>query len=416
MVHLVIKNVIIDDTNQLYQLEIREGRFTHIAPQNKASTVLCDARVLDAYGRVAVPGFVEAHIHLDKALIADRLPNKSGTLQEALQVTAQLKATFTRDDILQRAEHALRMMIQKGTTHVRTHAEFDPVGGFHGFEVIMYLKEKYREYVDMQVVAFPQEGIVKAPGTEQLMRRAMELGADVVGGIPYNDTDVDKHLDIVFSLAKEFDKPIDLHQDFADTCDRQTIERVAQRVIAEGYQGKVSVGHLTSLADMEPDALQRTIDLIRQAGICVMSLPMTDLHLGGRTDTRNVRRALTPIRQLRDGGVTVALATNNIRNPFTPYGNGDLVQVAMLAIPVAHLGGADDLPTVLPMITTKAAQACGFAPYGIKQDFPGTLVLLDATRYQEAIIAVPKRLLVVKNGRIILEDRSSYLVDLPEIG
>ncbi|MCW6667398.1 amidohydrolase family protein [Aerococcaceae bacterium NML190938] len=410
----LIKEVVLDESNQYYDLVITEGVFTSVElskPQDESGY----SRVFEGNGRVAIPGFVESHIHLDKALIADRLPNRSGTLREALEVTAQLKATFTREDVEQRAEQALQMLIKNGTTHVRTHAEFDPIGGFHGFEVIMALKEKYKDFIDIQVVAFPQEGIVKAPGTEELMRQAMEMGADVVGGIPYNDTDFHQHLDIVFALAKEFDKPIDLHQDFADTCDKQTIEMVAKRVIAEGYQGKVSVGHLTSLGDMVPSELQATIRLIQQAGINVMSLPMTDLHLGGRSDKRNVRRALTPIRQLRDGGVNVVLATNNIRNPFTPYGNGDLLQVAMLAIPVAHLGGADDLPSVLPMITTKAAKACGFDNYGIEVGKPGTLVLLETQRYQDLIIDLPRRRLIMKNGQVILEDKCKTESTLPRL-
>ena len=209
---ILLKNVILDDSNELVDIAINNGVFEKIG---KGLEVEAD-RIIDGEGRVVIPGLVESHIHLDKALIADRLPNKSGTLQEALKVTAELKSTFTREDVLERAERALQMIIKRGTTHIRTHAEFDPVGGFHGFEVIMELKEKYKDFVDMQVVAFPQEGIIKSPGTEELMYKAMDMGADVVGGIPYNDTDAKDHLDIVFEIAKKEDNEIDLHQDFKD--------------------------------------------------------------------------------------------------------------------------------------------------------------------------------------------------------
>lgn len=407
---ILLRNVIVDETNELVDIAIENGMFKQIG-KNLEGTA---DREIDGKGKVVIPGLVESHIHLDKALIADRLPNKSGTLQEALSVTAKLKSTFTREDVQERAERALQMIIERGTTHVRTHAEFDPVGGFHGFEVIMELKEKYKDFVDMQVVAFPQEGIIKSPGTEDLMYRAMDLGADVVGGIPYNDTDAKEHLDIVFEIAKKYDKDIDLHQDFFDDAEKQTIEMVAQKTIDEGYIGRVSVGHLTSLGAVPSDQLKPIIELMAKAEINVMALPMTDLHLGGRHDDYNVRRAVTPIRKLRDGGVNVVIATNNIRNPFTPYGNGDLLQAAMLAIPVAHLGGADDLPTVLPMVTTGPAKALKFNDYGIEEGKAATLVLLDSTRYQDAIIDIPDRLLVLKKGKVTVELDKNLHIDFPK--
>lgn len=407
---ILLKNVIIDESNETVDIGIENGKFTKIDSQIDVSA----ARVIEGNGRVVIPGLVESHIHLDKALIADRLPNKSGTLQEALSVTAQLKSTFTKEDVAERAERALQMIIKRGTTHIRTHAEFDPSGGFHGFETIMELKEKYKDFVDMQVVAFPQEGIIKSPGTEEMMYRAMEMGADVVGGIPYNDTDAKDHLDIVFKIAKEFDKDIDLHQDFKDDAEGQTIEMVCRKVIEEGYIGRLSVGHLTSLGALPDEKLKPIIELMAEAQINVMSLPMTDLHLGGRHDEFNVRRAVTPIRKLRDGGVNVVLATNNIRNPFTPYGNGDLMQVAMLAVPVAHLGGADDLPTVLPMITTGPAKALKLVDYGIAEGNDATLVLLDSVRYQEAVIDIPDRLMVIKSGKVTVELDKKAMYHFPE--
>lgn len=407
--NLLLTNVVMDDSNETVDIFIKDGKFEKIGKDLNETA----DRTIDGAGKVVIPGLVESHIHLDKALIADRLPNKSGTLQEALKVTAELKSTFTREDVMERAETALQMIIKRGTTHIRTHAEFDPIGGFHGFEVIMELKEKYKDFVDMQVVAFPQEGILKSPGTEEMMYRAMDMGADVVGGIPYNDTDAKEHLDIVFEIAKKYDKDIDLHQDFKDDFEGQTIEMVAQRTIEEGYVGRVSVGHMTSIGAMPEEQLKPVIALMAKADINVMSLPMTDLHLGGRHDEYNVRRALTPIRKLRDAGVNVVLATNNIRNPFTPYGNGDLMQVAMLAVPVGHLGGADDLHTVLPMLTTKPAHALKFTDYGIEEGKTATLVLLDSTRYQNAVIDIPDRLLVVKRGHVTVEMDKSIQIDWP---
>lgn len=397
---LIFKQVRIDQDGALKDVAVENGKIVAIEDTIDTSAT----RVIDGRGRVLVPGFVESHIHLDKALIANRKPNLSGTLKEAIEVTASLKPTFSAEDIYTRAKTALQeLIIPNGVTFMRTHAEFDPSQGFTGFEVIMKLKEEFKDYIDIQVVAFPQEGIFKAPGTEAMMVEAMERGADVVGAVPYNDRDAKEHIDYVFELAKRFDKPLDLHQDFADDADKISIEYLAKKTIENGYQGKVSVGHLTAISALPPEELQPILELMAEAGISVMALPATDLHLGARNDTYNVRRTVTPMRKLRDAGVNVCIATNNIRNAFTPYGTGDIVQTAMLAIPVAHLGGAADLPTVLPMITTNPAKALGLEGYGIAVGNNADMVLLDTTSYGDAIIDLPIKSVVVKSGRITVE-------------
>jgi len=398
---ILIKNAKLPGYEGQRDVAVENGRIKDIAPRIDAQA----ARVIDAEGKVLIPGLVASHIHFDKAYIMDRLPNKSGTLMEAIQVTAKLKPTFTKEDVVERATRALFSLAQHGTTHIRTHAEFDPAQGFTGFETVMELKEKYCEIMDIQVVAFPQEGIFKCPGVEEMMTQAMDWGADVVGGIPYNDTPADEHIDLVFNLAKKYDKPIDFHQDFKDDADAITIEYICDKTIAEGMQGLVSVGHLTAIAALPPEKLEPILKKIADAKINVMCLPATDLHLGARKDTYNVRRAVTPVRKLRDAGVNVCLATNNIRNAFTPYGTGDLMHIAMLAIPVCHLGGADDLPTVLPMLTTNAAKAIGLKDYGLEVGKKADMVLLDSTSVDTAVIDIPERLFVIKNGKIIVETK-----------
>ena len=396
---VLIKQARLNDGEALQDVAIENGKIVKIAPAIDEAA----KEVIEAEGRVLIPGLVESHIHLDKALIADREPNKSGTLKEAIQVTAKLKPTFTEEDVYNRAKQALEMIIRRGATTVRTHSEFDPAQGFTGFKMILKLKEEYKDMIDMQVVAFPQEGIFKAPGTEQMMYEAMEMGADVVGGIPYNDAPANEHIDLIFDIAKKYDKDIDLHQDFADEADETSIEYLCEKTIKEGYEGRVSVGHLTALHAMKKEELDRVISKMAQAKINVMPLPATDLHLGARNDEYNVRRAVTPIRKLRDAGVNICLATNNIRNAFTPYGNGDLIQIAMLAVPVGHLGGADDLPTVLPMITENPAKALGLTDYGIAEGKKADLVLLDTKVKANAIIDIPERVYVIKNGRVTVK-------------
>lgn len=395
----IIRNVRIDDSKPLVDVAITNGKITAIQEQIEATAAL----EIQGNKHVLVPSFVESHLHLEKAFVMDRKANRSGTLQEAIAVTAELKPTFTQDDIMERSRRVIRLLVQNGSTHVRAHAEFDPGQGFTGFDAVLKLREEFKDVISIQVVAFPQEGIFKYPGTEAMMVEAMEKGADVVGGIPYNDRDAKEHIDFVFNLAKKYDKDIDLHQDFADNADKISIDYVAQKTIEMGWQGRVSVGHLTSLAALEPDRRNEIIKLIKEADISVMCLPATDLHLGARNDTYNIRRTLTPVRALRDAGVNVCLATNNIRNAFTPYGTGNLLHISMLAIPAAHLGGADDQLTVLPMLTTNPAKALGLKNYGLEVGKDADLVLLNTDKISSVILDIPVPLKVFKRGKVVAE-------------
>lgn len=394
---LIFRNVRLDDRQPETDVGIDKGRIVAVEPGLAATA----AEEIGGAGRVLVPGFVESHLHLEKAYVMDRKPNRSGTLMEAIAVTAALKPTFTRDDIETRSRRVLKQLVTCGTTHVRAHAEFDPAQGFTGFDTVVALREEYRGLIDIQVVAFPQEGILKAPGTDAMMVEAMKRGADVVGGIPYNDTDANAHIDWVFRLARDYDKDLDFHQDFRDDADAMSIEYLARKTIAEGWQGRVSVGHLTALAAVTPARRDEIVALLKDAGISVMALPATDMHLGGRKDAENVRRTITPVRALRDGGVNVCLATNNIRNAFTPYGTGDLLQIAALALPACHLGGADDQATVLDMLTHNPAKALRLTDYGLAVGAHADMVLLDTRRVADVILDIPDRNVVVKGGRIV---------------
>lgn len=397
---MIIRNVRIADDKPLVDVAIEGGKIAAIGEQ----LAMTSDSEIQGDGHVLIPSFVESHLHLEKAYVMDRKANRSGTLQEAIAVTAELKPTFTHEDIMERSRKVIRTLVQNGSTYVRAHAEFDPGQGFTGFDAVMQLKNEFKDVIDIQVVAFPQEGIFKYPGTEAMMVEAMEKGADVVGGIPYNDRDAKEHVDFVFDLAKKYNKDIDLHQDFSDDANsNMSIEYVAQKTIEMGWQGRVSVGHLTSLGAVEPERRDEIIRLIKAADIHVMCLPATDLHLGARKDTYNVRRTLTPVRALRDAGVNVCLATNNIRNAFTPYGTGNLLHISMLAVPAAHLGGADDQVTVLPMLTTNPARALGLKDYGLAVGNNADLVLLNTDKIASIILDIPAALKVIKRGKVVAE-------------
>jgi cytosine deaminase len=284
------------------------------------------------------PGLVDTHIHLDKALLSDRTPSVEGTLQEAIRITGEAKRRFTVEDIRARARAVLDMAVRHGTTAMRSHVEVDPIVELRGLEALLPLKAEYAPALDLQLCAFAQEGILQAPGTEALLAEALRRGADVIGGCPYNDSDPFAQIDLVFRLAREFGVDADFHVDFFDEPEHLHLRYIAEQTVRHGWQGRVALGHCTELAALAPPDLAPIADLLAEAGVAVITLPATDLYLMGRKDTHRVRRGLAPVKRLLAAGVTVAAATNNVRNAFTPVGNANLALMGFLLTVGAHMG------------------------------------------------------------------------------
>jgi cytosine deaminase len=360
-------------------------------------------RVVEGRGRVVTPGLVEAHLHLDKALLADRIAAPATSAREAIRLVGDAKRAFTADDIRQRACRVLDLAIAAGTTAMRAHVEVDPIVELTGLQVMLTLKAEYAAALDLQICAFAQEGILQSPGTEALLRRALQAGADLVGGCPYNDTDAAKHIEIVFRLAAAFGVDADFHVDFFDEPDHLHIRDVAAATRRVGWQGRVAVGHLTELAALIPDARTTLIHEIASAGIGVIALPATDLYLMGRHDPVNPRRGLTPVRELLAAGVPVALATNNVRNPFTTVGTADLAHMAFLTAVAAHMGTPRELRALVETITTHPARILRLPDYGLAPGCRADLVLWDCDRVEHIVAALVPRILIVKSGRISVE-------------
>lgn len=360
---------------------------------------------VDLEGRVVLPGFIESHIHLDKAFLEERRPNLSGTLRDAIAITLELKRAVTREDIRQRSERALKLLLRHGTTRARLQVEVDPIVRLRGMEAALELREAWRGRFGLQLVVFPQEGIEQQPGTEGLMREAMRMGGDAVGGVPYNDTDPERHLDIVFKLAGESGKGVDLHLDFTDDPGDRRIESVCRRTLAAGLQGQVAVGHLTSLGAMDEGTIARIAGLIAEAGIHVLPLPATDLFLCGRGPVPPRHRSLTPVKALLRAGANVSIASNNIRNAFTPSGRGDLLEISLLLACVAHMSGAAERTLIPPMFTANAAKVLGVEDqYGIAPGKDADFTVLDTQNYNDIIIDQPEKRWVVKGGRVVVEN------------
>jgi cytosine deaminase len=409
-VDLLIRRVCIDDDRPLVDIAIRDGRIAAIEAGIEAEA----QQEIDAAGRAAIPGLVEPHMHLEKALLHRRLPPTQGTLEEAIRVTGILKSRQERRDVLERSRTVLDMAVSNGTVAIRAHPDVDLIQGLIGVETLLELREEYRDLLDIQIVAFPQEGIFKSPGTTALIEESMRLGADVAGGCPYNELswdDTKRHIDLVFEIAQKHDADIDMHADFSDEAtDRRfaAAAHIAQKTIDAGYRGRVSLGHVTSLGALDPDELKPVLELLREADISIVTLPATDLYLGGRNDKKNTRRGLTPVRALQQAGVNVAYSSNNIRNAFTPFGKADMLLIGNLLAHAISYGTPEHQAAILDMGTGNAARAIGIAGnYGIALGKQADLVILDTYRIADALLDIPARSWVIKRGKITVVTRHS---------
>ena len=395
---LVLHGCRLPDRDAPADVAITEGRIASVGDRAGPAR-----ETLDACDRLVTPGLVEAHIHLDKALLTGRVATSAGTLEEAIRVTGAAKRGFTREDIAERARRVLDLAVAAGTTAMRAHVEVDPIVGLTGLQAMLALKREYAPAVDLQLCAFAQEGILQSPGTEDLLRQALRTGADLVGGCPYNDTDGRRHIEIVFALAREFGVDTDFHVDFFDEADHLHVLEIVRQTVQNGWQGRVALGHLTELAALpaaEQDAIAAKLAAAR---IGVISLPATDLYLMGRRDEANVRRGLTPIRRLLAAGVPVALATNNVQNPFTPVGTADLAHLTFLAAVAAHMGTPELMRELVACVTTHAARILGLADHGLAPGCHADLVVWECERPEEIVMSLPARRWIVKGGRITIE-------------
>ena len=374
---------------------IADGRIAEIAP-----TIETDAPVLDLGGRLVAPGFIETHIHLDKACILDRCRAERGDLAEAIDEVARVKREFTADDVNARARRVLDACVVQGTTHMRTHLEVDPGIGMRGFDGVLPLIEAYRWAIDLEICVFPQEGLLNNPGTDELMVEALERGARVVGAAPYTDSDPAGQIDRVFELAREFDVDIDMHLDFGESADELDLDRVCRLTERFGYGGRVTVGHVTKLSAATPENLAQVADRMADAGVACTVLPATDLFLMGRGDEANVRRGVTAAHRLLGHGVNCSLSSNNVLNPFTPFGDCSLVRMANLYANICHVGARSEMLDCFDMITRRSARILGLDDYGIAVDKAADLVVLDATDPADAVAAIAPPLYGFKRGRM----------------
>jgi cytosine deaminase len=353
----------------------------------------------DAAGCLVVPGLIETHIHLDKTCIMDRCHIAEGTVAEAVRVTAAAKQQFTVEDVYARGRKTLERCISHGTMRMRTHVELDPGIGMIGFDAVEQLARDYAWGIDVELCVFPQEGLTNNPGTEELLIEGLRRGARAIGAVPYFDTDPRGQIDRIFAIARDFDAEIDMHLDLAETTQGMQIEYVCRKTEEFGWGGRVAVGHATQMSLLPPDRFNAIAAQLAGAGVAVTILPSTDLHLMGRSHDHAIPRGVVPAGPLRAAGVTCSISTNNILNPFTPYGDGSLIRMANLYANVCHVARPSDLAGCLDMITGAAARLMRLDDYGIRVGAVADLVCIDASAPADAIATLAQPLWGLKRGR-----------------
>ncbi|MBD2057528.1 amidohydrolase family protein [Oculatella sp. FACHB-28] len=408
---LKITNAILPGRQGQWDVGIAGDRITHIAPTLAASAT----QTLDAQGNLLIPGLVDGHIHLDKALILDRYPALDGTFDEALRETLKLKQSFTIEDIQNRARRVIEQAIAFGTTAMRTHVEVDPTMGLDAMEALLPLRKAYSWGITLQLAVFAQEGITNHDGLRDQLRQALAMGGDAIGSAPYVDPDPKRNIETVFDLAQEFDCDVDFHLDFLDNDEPLLLPFVIEETVRRGWQGRVYLGHMTKLAALTPSELETLAAAMREAGVSVLALPATDLYMMARKDTHNVRRGIAPVHRLAELGVTVGLATNNVFNLFTPFGDGDVLKLCTLLAQVLHLGTVSSHQLCLEMATSQAAAAIGIQHHEIEVGNVADLVLLNVRSVSEAIGAAPMGRTVIKNGVVVAQSKVEQQWFVPKL-
>ena len=355
---------------------------------------------IDVGGRLVSPGFIETHIHLDKSCLLDRCKSVEGTLEEASSEVAKAKQNFQPDEVRERAVRTLEKSILQGTTHMRTHLEVDPVVGLRSLEGIQPLIDEYKWAIDLEICVFPQEGLLNNPGTDELMVEGLKRGCHVVGGAPYTDSDPPGQIDRLFEMAREFDVDVDMHLDFGNTPEGMTIEHVCNRTEEFGWGGRVTVGHMTQLSTLEVPELERITRRLADVGVAVTVLPSTDLYLMGRHQDHNVLRGVVPIHKMLRHGVNCNLSSNNVLNPFTPFGDCSLIRMANLYANICQVGQIDDTIECFDMVTRRSAELLNLDDYGIEVGKSADLVVIDNTDRQSAVAELSPPLMGIKRGHV----------------
>lgn len=405
---LVIKNARLRGREGIYNVGIEYGK---IAKIGKELSIEAD-EIVNANGNVVTPSFVNMHVHLDKCLTGEWIRTTADATTGSLDVipaAAMVKKRFTEEDIRERAGKAIELSVSRGCTFIRAFADVDTIGGLTALKGLLRAKKDYSEIAELQVVAFPQEGIVRDRGTEELLHKAMDLGADVVGGIPWYEItgeDSMRHTDVVFEIAKKYDKDIHMLVDDTEDPAARNIEYLLVKTLREKYVGRVAATHCRGALDSPNDTYaKKIVGLAKKAEITIVENPHISLMMYGRNDKFPIRRGITRVREFMQAGVNVATGQDDIDDPFYPFGRGDMLELAYFMCHSAFLGSPLEMEIAYDIITFNGAKAMRLQNYGIEPGCSADLVILEAKSVHEALRMQPERIYVIKKGRVVARNK-----------
>jgi len=405
---LVVRNARIHPTLGLspepVDVGVSDGRIAAIRQRGQIDAG--QATVLDAEGSLLSPPLVDPHVHMDAVLtVGEPHYNESGTLIEGILTWAERKPSLTIEDVKRRAREAIYWEVAQGTGLIRSHVDVcDP--SLVALRALLELRDEVREVVDLRLIAFPQDGILSFPDGDELMREAMRLGCDVIGGIPHYELTRDDgvaEVHFIFDLAKETGRPIDLHCDETDDEQSRFLEVVAARAMRDGMQGRVVAGHTTAMASYNDNYAFKLIQILKRAGVTIVANPLDNIVLQGRFDTYPKRRGMTRVKELDAAGINVACGHDSIMDPWYPLGRGSMLNALSMLVHVGQMTGRSELFRAYEMITTNPARAAEVSGWTIAEGSPANFVVFDCTDEAEAIRLQPAARWVVRGGRVVAE-------------
>ncbi|CDQ38599.1 MULTISPECIES: cytosine deaminase [Virgibacillus] len=405
---MIIKNASLRGKAGKWDISIQDKKIISV---HRSNTIRDGEDVIDVNGSLVLPPFIEPHIHLDTTLTAGEPAwNQSGTLFEGIQRWSERKVSLTQEDVKIRAKKALTWQIAQGIQHVRTHVDVtDPK--LTALKALLEVKEEMAAYVDLQLVAFPQEGILSYPNGQELVEEALKLGADVVGGIPHFEftREYGVHsMKVAFDLAEKYNRLVDIHCDEIDDEQSRFVEVVAAEAYERGLGSRVTASHTTAMGSYNDAYTSKLFRLLGLSEINFISNPLVNIHLQGRFDSYPKRRGLTRVKELLEAGMNVCFGHDDIFDPWYPLGTGNMLQVLHMGIHASQLMGYDQISNSIDLITTNSARTMDIeGHYGIEEGKPANLIVLDAEDDYEAIRKQAAVLYSIRNGNIIAETKPS---------
>jgi len=400
MLDLIVQNATLPGGSGPVDIAVQDGLIAEVAPRIEAEA----ERVIDAAGCLVTPPFVDPHFHMD-ATLSLGLPrmNQSGTLLEGIQIWGELKPDLTPEAVKARALDLLSWSIAKGTLAIRTHVDVtDPT--LMAVDVLLEVREEMKNFVDIQLVAFPQDGLLRTPDGRELIRRALDKGVDVVGGIPHFErTMEDGRLSVQWlcELAAARGLLVDMHCDETDDPASRHVETLAYETQRLGLHGRVTGSHLTSMHSMDNYYVSKLIALMAEAKLHAICNPLINIHIMGRHDTYPKRRGLTRVPELLAAGINVAFGHDCVMDPWYPLGSHDMLEVAHMGAHCLHMMGTTGIEQCFETVTGGGARAMHLQGYGLTPGCNADFVVLQAANPVEAIRLRPARLFVVRRGKIL---------------